>query len=101
MFEDTMKKKLSDRINSLNVGNYDSLGNKLKRLCDTLLLQERCNTKITDTVLAVFLLFKDVNLVNKRDQEKLWKLIHNHKVNEKTIKEWDIYLQQYNHDSSN
>ena len=30
----------------------------------------------------------------------LWKLIHNCKVNERIIKEWDIYLQQYNHDSS-
>ena len=30
----------------------------------------------------------------------LWKLIHNYKVNERTIREWDIYLQQYNDDSS-
>ena len=100
IFEDTMKKISSDPINSLNIGNYDSAGNNLKRLCDTLLSQERDNTKIIDTVLAVFALFKDVNLVKEKDQEMLWKLIHNDKVNERTIKEWDIYLQQYNDDSS-
>ena len=100
IFEDTMKKNSSDPIHSLNIGNYDSPGNKLKRLCDTLLSQERDNTKITDTVLEVFALFKDVNLVKEKDQEILWKLIHNYKVNERIIKEWDIYLQQYNDDSS-
>ena len=30
----------------------------------------------------------------------LRKLTHNYKVNERTIREWDIYLQQYNDDSS-
>ena len=100
IFEDTMKKTSSDPIHSLNIGNYDSPENKLKRLCDTLLSQERDNTKITDTVLEVFALFKDVNLVKEKDQEILWKLIHNYKVNERLIKEWDIYLQQYNDDSS-
>ena len=100
IFEDTMKKISSDPIHALNIGNYDSPGNKLKRLCDTLLSQERDNTKITDTVLEVFALFKDVNLVKEKDQEILWKLIHNYKVNERIIKEWDIYLQQYNDDSS-
>ena len=100
IFEDTMKKISSDPINSLNIGNYDSPGNKLKRLCDTLLSQERDNTKITDTVLAVFALFKDVNIVKEKDQEMLWKLIHNYKVNERIIKEWYIYLRQYNDDSS-
>ena len=82
-----MKKISSDPINSLNIGNYDSLGNKLKRLCDTFLSQERDNTKITDTVLTVFALFKDVNLVKEKDQEMLWKLIHNYKINERIIKE--------------
>ena len=100
IFEDTMKKISSDPINSLNIGNYDSAGNNLKRLCDALLSQERDSTKIIDTVLAVFALFKDVNLVKEKDQEMLWKLIHNDKVNERTIKEWDIYLQQYNDDST-
>ena len=95
-----MKNISSDPINSLNIGNYDSPGNKLKRLCNTLLSQERDNTKITDTVLAVFALFKDVNIVKEKDQEMLWKLIHNYKVNERIIKEWYIYLRQYNDDSS-
>ena len=36
----------------------------------------------------------------EKDQEMLWKIIHNYKVNERTIKEWDIYLQQYNDNSS-
>ena len=85
IFEDKMKKISSGPINSLNVGNYDSPGNKLKRLCDTFLSQERDNTKITDTVLAVFTLFKDVNLVKEKDQEMLWKPIHNYGVNEKQI----------------
>ena len=66
----------------------------------TLLSQEGDNTKITDTVLAVFALFKDVNLVKEKDQEMLWKPIHNYGVNERIIKEWYIYLQQYNDDSS-
>ena len=100
IFEDKMKKISSGPINSLNIGNYDSPGNKLKRLCDTFLSQERDNTKITDTVLAVFALFKDVNLVKEKDQEMLWKPIHNCKVNERIIKEWYIYLRQYNDDST-
>ena len=53
-----MKKTSSDPINSLNIGNYGSPGNKLKRLCDTLLSQERGNNKITDAVLTVFVLVK-------------------------------------------
>ena len=57
-----------DPINSLNIINHGSPGNKLKRLCDTLLSQERDNTKITDTVLTVFALFTDVNLVKEKDQ---------------------------------
>ena len=69
IFEDTMKKISSDPINSLNIGNYDSPGNKLKRLCDALLSQEESdNTKITDTALAVFALFKDVNIGKEKDQ---------------------------------
>ena len=70
-----MKKLSSDPINSLNIGNYDSSGNKLKRLCDTLLSQERDNTKITDTLFAMFALFKYVTLLKEEDQEMLWKLI--------------------------
>ena len=62
--------------------------------------QERDNTKITDTVHAMFALFKDVNLVKEKDQKMLWKLSRNYKINERTIKEWDVYLQQYNDDSS-
>ena len=65
-----------------------------------MLSQERDSTKITDTVLAVFAPFKGVNLVKEKDQEMLWKLIHNYKVNERIMKEWYIYLQQYNDDSS-
>ena len=65
-----------------------------------MLSQERDNTKITDTVLAVFAPFKDVNLVKEKDQEMLWKLFHKYNVNERIMKEWYIYLQQYNDDSS-
>ena len=79
IFEDTMKKISSDSINSLNIRNYDRPGNRLKRLCDALLSQERDNTKITDTVFAVFVPFKDVNLVKEKDQEMLPKLIHSYK----------------------
>ena len=99
-FEDTMKIISSNPINLLNIGNYGNPGNKLKRLCDTLLSQERDNTKITDTVLAVFALFRDMNLGKEKDQELSWKLIHNDKVNERIIKEWYIYLRQCNDDSS-
>ena len=72
-------------INYLNTENYDNQGNKLKRLCDTLLSQERDNIKIIDTILAVFALFKDLNLVKEKDQ-MLWKLIHNYKCNERISK---------------
>ena len=48
----------------------------------------------------MLVLLKDVNLVKEKDQEMLWKLIHNYKINERIIKEWDIYLQLYNDDSS-
>ena len=100
IFEDTMKKKFTRPVNSLNIGNYDGPTNKLRRLCDTLLSQKKDITNITDTLLAVLALFKDVNLVKEKDQEMLWKPIHNCKVNERLMKEWDIYLQQYNDDSS-
>ena len=45
-FEDTMKKISLGPINSLNISNYDSPRNTLKRLCDTMLSQERDNTKL-------------------------------------------------------
>ena len=72
-------------INYLNIENYDNQGNKLKKLCSTLLSQERDNIKIIDTILAVFALCKDLNLVKEKDQ-MLWKLIHNYKCNERISK---------------
>ena len=72
-------------INYLNIENYDNQGNKLNRLCGTLLSQERNNIKIIDTILAMFALFKDLNLVKEKDQ-MLWKLIHNYKCNERISK---------------
>ena len=72
-------------INYLNIENYGNQGNKLKKLCSTLLSQERDNIKIIDTILAVFALCKDLNLVKEKDQ-MLWKLIHNYKCNERIPK---------------
>ena len=72
-------------INYLNIENYDNQGNKLKKLCSTLLSQERDNIKIIDTILAVFALCKDLNLVKEKDQ-MLWKLIPNYKCNERISK---------------
>ena len=46
-FENTMEKISSDPINFLNIKHYGSPGNKLKRLCDILLSQEKDSTKIT------------------------------------------------------
>ena len=54
-------------INFLNIENYDNQGNKLKKLCSTLLSQERDNIKIIDTILAVFALCKDLNLESERE----------------------------------
>ena len=104
IFKEVLQKIISNPVNSNQVADNETPGNKLKKVCEMLLtknLEE--GEELINVAVNVFELVRDLNPADEKDQRILWGRIQHFKVEEDNMKNIISLFKKHdiNHDSFN